>query len=423
MVLASGGVRGQLSTRGSEADALTNEVRAAMMTLSGLLAHGEDLGESVTTTIRAALRDVQERLDRKELRVVVIGEAQAGKSTFLDALLGERLLGLSKTRPGTVTSIRRAEQYGYRVRFASGAIEVFAARVPDRTTEITKQIEEAHAAGIDAKHRCYVAAADAASASDTVDRAERALNAAFHALEGARDDAARLASEIAKKENEREQLAADAYRKAAALPLVLLRAPPWWALWLWAMRLFLWMLAGRDWRAYGHLIGERDAAGEEIARLHEKASHAAETCTSAEGELSSASRPVEDAREVREAANRQLEQTEALHSELARKAYQLRLDLDRMRGERLRRFATEVRSLSDGASRGKDVVELDIEYPAKFLPDDIVLIDIAGISAGDPSAQEHASRVLQERADVLYDRLGARARRKRSDEDLLGAVS
>ena len=50
--------------------------------------------------------------------------------------------------------------------------------------------------------------------------------------------------------------------------------------------------------------------------------------------------------------------------------------------------------------RGKDVVELDIEYPAKFLPDDIVLIDIAGISAGDPSAQEHASRVLQERADM-----------------------
>ena len=100
---------------------------------------------------------------------------------------------------------------------------------------------------------------------------------AFHALEGARDDAARLASEIAKKENEREHLAADAYRKAAALPLVLLRPPPWWALWLWAMRLFVWMFAGRDWRAYGHLIGERDAAGEEIARLHEKASRAAET--------------------------------------------------------------------------------------------------------------------------------------------------
>ena len=143
-MFASGGVRGQLSTRGSEAEALTSEVRAAMMTLSVLLAHGEDLGESVTTTIRAALRDVQERLDRKELRVVVIGEAQTGKSTFLDALLGERLLGLSKTRPSTVTSVRCSEEYGYRARFVSGAIEVFAARArtarqrsPSRSKRLT----------------------------------------------------------------------------------------------------------------------------------------------------------------------------------------------------------------------------------------------------------------------------------------------
>src|SRR6185436_12680992 len=106
--------------RGPEAEALFSEVRASITTLSGLLAHSADFGQHVATTIRDSLRDVQERLDRKELRVVVVGEAQSGKSTFLDALLGKRLLGLSKTLPSTVTSVRHATQYGYRARFAGG---------------------------------------------------------------------------------------------------------------------------------------------------------------------------------------------------------------------------------------------------------------------------------------------------------------
>jgi Dynamin family len=400
MVLPSRVTRGQLSSPGSEAESLFGEVRASMATLSNMLAHADDLGERVTMSIRESLRGLGERLDRKELRVVVVGEAQAGKSTFLDALLGERLLGLSKTPPSTITSVRRATEYGYRARFANGAVEVFASRAPDRTPELAKQIDQAQTAGTEAQHRCYVATADVASASDTVERAERALTAAFHALEEARTEAAHLASEIARREHERERFAADAAERADAMPLVLRQQPPWWALWFWVMRLFLLALAGRDWRAHRALVQERDAADEEISRLREKASRAADTHASAEAQLASASPPVEDARQALAASRSLLDQTEALREELARKAYQHRLDLDRMRSERWRRFIAEVHALSDGASRGKDVVELDIDYPAKWLPEDIVLFDTPGIATTDANAQDHARKVIQDRADV-----------------------
>jgi GTP-binding protein EngB required for normal cell division len=396
----SGSASEQLSTPESEADALISEVRAAAATMSALLAHSDDFGERVTAAIRESSQGVQERLDRKELRVVVVGEAQAGKSTFLDALLGERLLGLSKTRSGSITSVRRAAQYGYRARFAGGAVEVFASRVPDRTAQIAKQIDEAQAAAVDAQHRSYVAAADVASASDTLERAEKALTSAFHALESSRAEAARLASDIAQRESEEKRLVADAENKTEGLPLVLRQAPPWWALWLWFMRLLLLVLRLRDWRAYRALIGERDATTETIARLREKASNEAESCAKAEARLSAASPPVEEARQELAASRSVLDQTEALRADLARKGYQHRLDMDRARSERLRRFVNEVHSLTDASSRGKDVVELEIEYPARWLPDDIVLIDTPGIVSANVDAQAHVKSVLENRADV-----------------------
>src|SRR6266542_1055298 len=95
-VQASSGLpppRERLSSRGPEADDLLEEVHASMETLAGLVTHGEDLGQTIIGGVRAALNEVEGRLSRPELRVVVLGEKQSGKSTFLDALLGDRMLG------------------------------------------------------------------------------------------------------------------------------------------------------------------------------------------------------------------------------------------------------------------------------------------------------------------------------------------
>src|SRR5262245_51544898 len=98
--------RQQAATHGPEADALLDEVTAAMGTLAQLLSHGRELGAPETRAVESALEKVASKLERRELRVVVVGEERSGKSTFLDALLGERLLGMTKTPPNLVTSIR-----------------------------------------------------------------------------------------------------------------------------------------------------------------------------------------------------------------------------------------------------------------------------------------------------------------------------
>src|SRR5688572_21059377 len=81
------GRRPQASSHGPEADALLDEVRDAVATLSKLLSHGPELGEPVARAIRGAVDEVSAKLYRRELRVVVVGEERSGKSTFLDALL------------------------------------------------------------------------------------------------------------------------------------------------------------------------------------------------------------------------------------------------------------------------------------------------------------------------------------------------
>ncbi|MBL8973274.1 MAG: dynamin family protein, partial [Myxococcales bacterium] len=59
------------------------------------------------------LADTSRRLDRAQLRVLVLGEIKQGKSTLINALLGEALLpsGVTPTT-GAVVQIVRGEQLG-----------------------------------------------------------------------------------------------------------------------------------------------------------------------------------------------------------------------------------------------------------------------------------------------------------------------
>src|SRR5690242_9717480 len=100
-------------SHGPEAEALLVEVRASIATLTELFAHEEDLGPDAAQAIRVAAHEVEARLGRRELRVAVVGESGAGKSTFIDALLGERLLGQVHTPPGAVISVRRGSERSY----------------------------------------------------------------------------------------------------------------------------------------------------------------------------------------------------------------------------------------------------------------------------------------------------------------------
>lgn len=93
---------------------LRDEVIAATQALEELSAHSEFLGKEVCATIIETVSDVHRRLHREGLSVVVVGEKKAGKSTFLNAILGARILGVAAREcTGAITAIKKAERLTY----------------------------------------------------------------------------------------------------------------------------------------------------------------------------------------------------------------------------------------------------------------------------------------------------------------------
>lgn len=108
-------------------EALRQAVADALPTLEALLAHREPLGEATAAEITDTVAAIRARLGREELAVVVVGEKKAGKSTFLNAILGERVLGAAMREcTGTVTTIRYGAIADYTARFKNGRVERFA---------------------------------------------------------------------------------------------------------------------------------------------------------------------------------------------------------------------------------------------------------------------------------------------------------
>jgi hypothetical protein len=391
--------RGVALSHGPEAEALLDEVRASLATLTGLLVYQADLGQEVAVSIRQAVEEVERRLKRRELRVAIVGESGSGKSTLLDALLGERLLGLTATEPSIVISVRRAEQRAYRARMTTGAIEDFASRVPDATPKLAQALASAEVASLEAKRRSEEATIEFVAASDAVDVAEADLNAAFRAFEAARDEASRLGAELDRAERAEDAALEEAARSEAALPAVLRKRPPWWAFWWWLVRFVVLAFTIRAFRAHRRLLRAGDDATSDVGARKLDTSRAAERVKQAETDLAAANGPVEQSRKAQAATKRIRSGADSRREELEREAEKRREELEAAREERRRRFALEVRTLTDPAARAKEVAELDIEFPARHLPNDVVILDAAGASSDDVALRDRAWNVIREQAD------------------------
>jgi hypothetical protein len=111
-----------------EAQVLTSTVRAAERTLRSVLERRQLFEAGALDDVERTVAEVDRRLTRRELRVVVLGERNSGKSTLLDAIVGDRLLGGARRQAAVVTFLRQSNAPRYRARFSSGKVDDFASR-------------------------------------------------------------------------------------------------------------------------------------------------------------------------------------------------------------------------------------------------------------------------------------------------------
>jgi GTP-binding protein EngB required for normal cell division len=403
------GPRRQASSHGPEADALLDEVRQATATLAKLLSHEGELGVPVTLAIRTALAEVSGKLDRRDLRVAVVGEERSGKSTFIDALLGERLLGLARTPPNSVITIRCTPDIGYRARLTDGFTDDFAVRMPDPTAKWMAEVESAEARLAEAKRRNVAATIEVAAAADALERLQHAMTDAFRGFEAARTGAEHCGAKLETTQKTWGQLCRDVTERADALPARVRRPPPpKWAVWSWVILIVALLLNWRRWRRHRALLTACGKAETEVDRLRAESSRAAEKCTLAEAKLAEANLPVESARRGLETCRGVARDAEAACSALQHELGERRDAIGHRQIERKRRFVADVLALSNIDDRGRDVVDLEIDHPARLLPEDIVLIEAPGVTSENVSSSVRAWQTIRERADacILVSELG-----------------
>jgi hypothetical protein len=382
-----------------EGNALIGEVRDAVATLEGLLVHGEQLGEPLVVNIRTTLAEAREKLDRQELFVVVVAETGAGKTTFLNALLGEHVLPEEVREPASVTYLRRGAEEGYVARLTNGKIEDFAELHPDEISEPKKRLE---ALELESRHSAgarETAAAELLEQRAAADHAQGELKHRFKSFESAREEAERLSREIAEAESHKLALRERAGEQERALPGVLRSAPPFWAVWLLVAFAVSWLFFRARFRAWHDTLAELDRARNKTARLQLAASEAALACRQAEVALEPAASPAASTQANWQAARVRLGDVDTQLARLSEDCDDLRAELGRRLEARRSRFLEDLRRLGNADLRGKELAEIEIVFPARHLPEDVTIIDAPGVTAADSGATERAWQLIREKAD------------------------
>lgn len=384
--------------RASERDALVDELRATMEALAALISHGEHLGTAVVSGIQSTLASVEERMGRKRLVLAVVGEPGAGKTTFINALIGTQLFVHFESAGGSIR-ICRGPHYDYAVRFRDGINQTFAENFPDQSDELVEQRDAAEHALVEAAERRERLKTELREGTEAVAQARAGLSGAFTMFESAREEAARVHAELATAEREQTRLEEEVSERERALPVVIVRKPPFWAFWLWLFRTALTILHRDAWRAWRALRAEQERARANALSLRAQMDAAAAECASAEAQLSPSASPAELAHTALSEKHEEWAHLEARISALTQESQRARAELERVRNERPRRFFEDIAELCDVTSRGKDVLELEVTCPARLLQDDISLLCVPGILSEDKAIQEHSWKAIADTAD------------------------
>jgi hypothetical protein len=369
--------RPELGSAGAEGDALMVAVGAALPALKKLFEHRQLIEPGALRAVEETLEGVEGRLARNELCVVVIGERQSGKSTLLDAIVGDRLLGGARGQIGVVTFIRRGESPSYLARFKSGATEDFSRRVPDLGPEFaerTGQLEQSLEA---TKRRCTAARSEFRRAIEARESADQAVTEARRGLDAETEAARTTANQLVEVEDEARRVDTALAEVEPDVPQALRRPPPRWALWLWFLYFVFSFVKRRVLTRYRALSIERSAIDSRLVTGRTQAEEHSKAKADAGARLAGFDAARDAQKTAASNAEKELRAAEHERDEARAKLDELGSEREHRDADRRRRFFADLKSLS-GDRPGWQLVELSIAYPARLLPADVAIIDMPG---------------------------------------------
>jgi hypothetical protein len=261
---------------------------------------------SAATAFRTACEEVGRKLSEPRLTLALVGDAGAGRRTFINALLAERVLPTNTPRRGsTITTVRHAATLDFSATSVDGRLVAQLSRkMPDRTALFEKSIAQ-------------------------TDREAAATESLAARLQEARQRTTTV-----------ERVSGPAAAPTATPAATRGAAALWYALWAWILRLLAWW----PWtRALPRAGGSTSDEGRE---------------------------PPEDPRATVASLERELAGAQSVE-QIAAHAQQLRLEQQKYETERLAAFLSQVREFA-----GTDIAERIVDYPAKYLPGGVTLLDL-----------------------------------------------
>jgi hypothetical protein len=327
--------------------------------------HAELIGMTpdVEASLRAAREAAEGRGDRP-LTVALVGENRAWRHAIVDALLGASVLASSAKGQDLRVTFVRAAPIGYTAHSRDGRHVVeFARRMPGRGDLFERSLAQAE------KDRTAAVAQHEEQRERSHAALERATQAAA-SVEGTTQEMARAEADAGRRAAE--------HRASPQAPTFLLAKPPWWAVWLWFLRL----LVRPWWRDRLQLRASRESdlvdARSRVTGCTAAVAAAVQERNAAEGHHRAELALAEDTSAV-----------DAAHARVER----LRAERDKYSAERESGFLEDLRAMGD------EIAELTIEYPAKHLPVGVTLLDVP--SPATEEGRRIASSAILREADAF----------------------
>lgn len=377
-----------------EGDALVDEVIAALSTLHRLTQHSDLLGQAATNAIRATAKQVLQRLNRNELTVIVAGEPGSGKSTFLNAIVGDPRLGRTRADSSVPTFLRRGAAPDFRFRFGDGKRIEFAELVPDQQRKMDQQLVHAEEGFEQAESRHQALLLKAESAREALIRDEAELNRQRDALNTARETVRTLEGMLGGAELAVQHTAEQVAVVERTTPRAILARTHELSFWGWLWQWWFKLLYSEPWSRLAEARRQNDEAVERLRALKQRMQETDQSCVDIED-------LVLNARVSVETRTSQLAAAEHVIPAAERAMAAARQGMEAERGkvglyfeERQERFFSELGRL---LGTKPAPVEVAIDYPADFLPDEVAVLDAPGVT--DAGSKSEVWDLISQEAD------------------------